>query len=282
MTASDDNESYCTALVREHDRDRYLTAVFAPAERRRDLMALYAFNLEVARVREVVTEPMLGRIRLQWWRETLDGLYAGKPRHHQVADALYGAIARRHLSRRHFDTIIDAREADLDEQPPATIGDLKRYAEGTSSSLVSLALEVLGEGHGAGHLAGRHVGLAWALVGVLRALPFHVASGRILIPGDVQRQYDLDLGSVHRGESPEGLKQAVRSVAEIAAEHLRHARGQKRVPAAALPALLPAVLADLHLRDLAGVGYDPFALGRRRPRATLPVRLWWQYRRGRF
>jgi phytoene synthase len=55
-------------LVRRHDRDRYMTALFAPAARREALFALYAFNYEIARVREAVTQPTLGQIRLQWWR----------------------------------------------------------------------------------------------------------------------------------------------------------------------------------------------------------------------
>ncbi len=73
------------AIVRRHDRDRYQTALFAPSDRREALFALYAFNYEVARVRESVTQPMLGRIRLQWWREVVDAAYAGAPaRRHEI------------------------------------------------------------------------------------------------------------------------------------------------------------------------------------------------------
>ena len=66
------------ALVRRHDRDRFQTALFAPAARREALFALYAFNYEIARVRESVREPMLGQIRLQWWREAIDAAFAGE------------------------------------------------------------------------------------------------------------------------------------------------------------------------------------------------------------
>ena len=65
--------------MRHHDRDRFQTALFAPAERREALFALYAFNYEIARVREAVREPMLGQIRLQWWREAIAAAYAGEP-----------------------------------------------------------------------------------------------------------------------------------------------------------------------------------------------------------
>src|SRR4051812_807159 len=99
------------AIVRRHDRDRFLTALFAPAARREDLLALYAFNFEVAKTREVVTEPMLGQIRLQWWREAVDEIYrGGRVRTHEVVQPLAEAARRGALSRAHLDRMIDARE----------------------------------------------------------------------------------------------------------------------------------------------------------------------------
>src|SRR5215472_9930637 len=114
--------SLVARLVRTHDRDRYQTALFAPAAAREALFALYAFNYEVARVRESVTEPMLGQIRLQWWREAIDAAYAGRePRRHPVVEPLAGMIAKFAPERRHFDRLIDAREADLRDAPPPTM-----------------------------------------------------------------------------------------------------------------------------------------------------------------
>src|ERR1700720_1226840 len=99
-SARTDRLSPVAALVRRHDRDRYQTALFAPAGRREALLALYAFNYEIARVRESVTEPMLGLIRLQWWREVLDAAYAGAPpRQHPVVLPLAAAIRDFGLSR---------------------------------------------------------------------------------------------------------------------------------------------------------------------------------------
>ena len=90
--------SYCARHVRAQDRDRYLTALFAPGERREDLFALYAFNLEVAKTAEVVSETMIGRVRLQWWRDCLEETYAGRPRHHAVA----GPLAKAFCSEAYF------------------------------------------------------------------------------------------------------------------------------------------------------------------------------------
>jgi len=82
------------------DHDRFQTGLFAPARKRNTLFALYAFNYEIARVRETVTEPMLGQIRLQWWREVVETAYAGTaPRQHVVAIALTEAIREFALTR---------------------------------------------------------------------------------------------------------------------------------------------------------------------------------------
>src|SRR3546814_10175603 len=91
---------------------------------------------------EVVSEPMIGRIRLQWWRECLDGIYDGAARQHEVVQPLAEAIAARQLPRALLEAIIDARELDLDAEPPARLEALRGYVEGTSTSLVRLALHV--------------------------------------------------------------------------------------------------------------------------------------------
>ena len=99
------------ALVRRHDPDRFLTALFAPPEKRDALLTLYAFNHELARAREVVSEPPLALIRLQWWREVVEGAH----RRHEVADPLRAAIeAGAARSRATCCALIDAREAEAE------------------------------------------------------------------------------------------------------------------------------------------------------------------------
>src|SRR5262249_53974925 len=110
-SAKADRLSPVAALVRRHDRDRFQTALFAPAAPREALFALYAFNHEIARVRERVSEPTLGRIRLEWWREIIAAAYEDGPvRHHDVVAALTDGIRAHRPTREHFDRLIDARE----------------------------------------------------------------------------------------------------------------------------------------------------------------------------
>ncbi len=268
------------AVVRQHDRDRYQTALFAPAARREALFALYAFNYEIARVRESVTQPMLGQIRLQWWREVVEAAFAGAvPRAHEVAAPLTEAIRNFALSRDNFDHLIDARERDLEDAPPATLAALEEYAEGTSAALVHLALEVLGASSPGMRAAAREVGIGYALAGLLRAMPFHAGAGRAYIPAEIAEHARLDPADYAARRGSAALRTATAEIAEAAAAHLQAARRQRRdVPRAAHPALLPAIVADRFLARLRRAGHDPFA-----PELRMPDPLQsWRLARARF
>jgi phytoene synthase len=247
--------------VRQHDRDRFITTLFAPQDRRHDLLALYAFNYEIAKTREVVSEPVLGQIRLQWWRETVDAIYAGGPvRAHEAAAPLAAAIRGRGLSRAHVDALIAARDLDLAGEAPESLAALEAYVEASSARLVWLALEVLGERGAAAIAAGRAAGLAYGLTGLLRALPFHARAKRLYLPRDLCAAAGLRIDQeVFELRSSPALAGVVAQVAAAAAGQLAEARVQQRaVPRAALPALLPAVLAASDLARLERAGYDPF------------------------
>ena len=254
-------ESSLAELVRRHDRDRYQTALFAPTEHRDALLALYAFNYEIARVREIVTEPMLGQIRLQWWREVLDAAYTGTPpRAHPVVVPFTVAIREHGLSRGHFDRLIDAREQDLADEPPANLAALQDYAEASSAPLIALALEALGARAAGDDAVVRHVGIFYALAGLLRAMPFHARAGRSYIPADIAAREAIDPTDHTAGRCTPGLRAAVREIAEAATQHLRSARAQPAdIPRPALAGLLPAVVASRYLARLERAGYDPFA-----------------------
>ncbi len=251
-------------LVRDRDRDRFLTALFAPADRRDDLCALYAFNYELAKTREVVHEPMLGRIRLQWWRESIDAIYDGRPvRHHEVVRPLADAISRRNLSREHLVCLIDAREHDIGDEPPVNLPALEAYAESTSARLVLLALEVLGVDAGAATAAATDIGIAYALTGLSRAIPFHARAKRHFLPADFIAESGLRVyQDLFELKSSPALAHIVARISEAARIRLAAAATRRgEIPRSALPALLPAVLARADLARLARAGHDPFDPG---------------------
>ena len=261
------------ALLRRHDRDRYQTALFAPVAQRPALFAIYAFNYEIARVRERVSEPMLGRIRLEWWRENVADVFAGRAlRRHAVVEALAEAVRGRRLSRSHFERLIAAREADLEAPPPADFAALEAYAEATSSSLVGLALEALGVAGGAAFEAGREVGIAYALAGLLRALPLHARAGRRHVPDEIAARAGLEPREYERLHASPALSAAVGEIAAAAEARLAAARRRRaEVPRSAFPALLPGIVAEQALRRLARAEYDPYDPSLRQPD---PLQIW--------
>jgi NADH dehydrogenase [ubiquinone] 1 alpha subcomplex assembly factor 6 len=248
------------ALVRRHDHDRFQTALFAPVGRRESLFALYAFNYEIARVRETVSEPMLGQIRLEWWRESIADAYEGGPvRRHGIVEALTTAIRALALTRAHFDRLVDAREGDLDQASLASLAALEDYGEATSARLVYLALESLGIRDPVAAKAGFHIGIAYALAGLLRAMPFQARAGRMIIPADIAAQTELDAADYCALRSTQALRSATAEIAAAAARHLAAARAHHHsIARRALPALLPAIIAERSLVRLKRAGYDPF------------------------
>jgi len=258
--------------VKRLDHDRFLCALFAPAAARESLIALYAFNAEVARVREAVNEPLAGSIRLQWWRDVLENIYGGgEGPPHRVAWALAEAVRRHRLGHRPFEQLLEAREFDLNDEAPADMVALLSYAEATSATLTGLALEILEARNEASREAGRHVGVAWALTGLLRAVPFHAAARRVYLPSTLSRDSGVDLEELFAGRPGPGLRTVVHEIAEVARRHIAAARhlGPK-IPRRALPALLPATIAEAYLGTLAKAGFDPF---QRRVRAPVRGRL---------
>ncbi len=253
--------STCADQVRRQDRDRYLTALFAPAERREDLFALYAFNLEVAKTAEVVSEAMVGRIRLQWWREAIEEIYGDRPRAHAVIGPLARAVDRHGLSRAPFDRLIDAREADLAGEPPADLAALETYAEGTAASIFLLALGVLGSpaDQGPAATAAHHLGVTWALTGLARAVPFHARQKRSYLPVDLTSEAGLDTADLFELRASPALARVIEELAARAADHLQAVRRLRRdLPRAAAPLLLFAPLAEDHLGRLRRAGFNPF------------------------
>jgi phytoene synthase len=279
---------YCLDQVRRFDRDRYLMALFAPAGRRGDLLALYAFNVEVARIRELIREPMMGAIRLQWWRDAVAEIYAGSGRRHQVVQALAAAAQRRSLSRAHLDRLLDAREQDMSPEPPADLAALTAYADATAGSLGRLTVEVLGgptkpDVDAAVPDAAAGGWTAYALAGLLRAVPHHARHRRIHLPQtllDEHRVAARDLLDLRPGRGLAAVARAAAAEAQRILDDSRRLVARPPRPLAA--AFLAATLARADLAQLRRASYDLFD-----PRLTRPApgRIWrllWTSLRSRY
>jgi phytoene synthase len=254
-------DAHCEALVRAADKDRFLASLFAPAEHRGALHALYAFNVEIARVREVVREPLAGEIRLQWWTDVLRGAGRGEVDAHPVAAGLLAAMARYSLPVEPLEALIAARRFDLYDEPMRTLAELEGYAAGASSGLIALAAQILSSGREPDIDAlARHAGLAHAMAGLLKAFAIHAARGQLFVPLEVLDRHGADRQDVASGQATPELRAALAELRLCARRHLAAARDLiATAPSAVMPALLPVALAGPTLARMERRDYDPFA-----------------------
>jgi phytoene synthase len=239
------------ASVRAADPDRYFAALFAPAQERAFLYALYAFNAEVGRIAETVREPMLGAIRLEWWRETVEAAAKGVARNHDVARGLAALFAKKNPPLTNlladFEALIAARAFDSSAERLDDFAALESYVDSTSGALMRLAAGLLGGSIEAGL---REAGLAYGLTGLLRSLPFHRARHKLYLPLDLLSALHVTPEEFFHLETGDPrLKAAIRQVALKARDHFLMARQAGR-PGAALAAVLPAALVPVYLRKL--------------------------------
>lgn len=250
---------HCAALVREADRDRYLATLFAPADKRDALSALYAFNVEISRVREVAREPMPGEIRLQWWREVLSGVRDGEAAAHPVAAALTTALQMHNIKSDRAAGIVDAHTFDLYDEPMATLDDLDNYSVMTQSALIDIAADMLGGGGANNMMLIRHAGIAHTVTHVLADLARHAARRQLFIPLEVLDRHSVDREDVFAGRASDPLKAALAELRRHARRQMTAARNEMAEASPAIwPALLPFASIGAMLRPMERRGYEPF------------------------
>ncbi|WP_246674083.1 phytoene/squalene synthase family protein [Mesorhizobium sp. B4-1-1] len=244
--------------VRAADHDRYLSALYAPADRRDVLLALYAFNAEIAGVRDRIHEPLPGEVRLQWWR---DVIAADGPEEtgHPIADALKAAIVGNHLPKSAFDNMLEARIFDLYDDPMPSRTDLEGYCGETAAALIQLAAMVLDPAAAPGfaELAGR-AGCAQAITGLLLLLPLHRRRGQCFVPADILAAAGTTPEEFVKGEGGAAAERAVAAMIALAWDHLNaFAKGAPALPVALRPAFLPLALTRAYLDKMEKAGGAP-------------------------
>ncbi len=246
------------AIARAGDPDRALAALFAPREARADLFALYAFNVELARIAEQVSEPGLGAIRVQWWREAIDKAMSGEATGHPVADAFGEVMRRRALPPERIAALLDARDFDVAGKVVPDWVSLEAYLRDTAGNLFALSASIVGAHDDKVAAAAEAAGLAYGLTGLMRALPVHAASGRLYLPADVLHRHGASPEHVLAGQSSEELRGALAALRATARE--AHDEARRRIAtldAPARTAFLPLSLIEPYLAALAKSGRDP-------------------------
>ncbi|MDX8513473.1 phytoene/squalene synthase family protein [Mesorhizobium captivum] len=246
--------------VRAADPDRYLSALYAPAGKRAALFALYAFNAEIASVRDRIHEPLPGEVRLQWWRDVI--MAEGEAdTGHPTADALRAAIAANHLPKAAFDNMLEARIFDLYDDPMPSRTDLEGYCGETAAALIQLAAMALDPTAAPrfAELAGR-AGCAQAITGLLLLLPLHRRRGQCYVPADILVAAGTTPEDFVKGEGDAAAERAVAAMTALAREHLgAFERGASALPVSLRPAFLPLALTRAYLDKMEKAGRSPLA-----------------------
>ncbi|MCA2374305.1 phytoene/squalene synthase family protein [Agrobacterium genomosp. 3 str. CIP 111-78] len=240
--APTENLDVCLATLRDTDRDRYLACLLSPADRRNYLAALYAFNAEIARIRDSVREALPGEVRMQWWRDLLEGNAHGDSLSHPVAAALLTVIEQYRLPRPVLANMIEARIFDLYDDLFEDRNALEGYAGETASALIQLASLVLSaEDAPASAEAAGHAGVAQAMAGILLLMPLHRRRGQVYIPADMLSAAGLDRETFLEGDDRQRIGIAIELFAAHALDHLEKARRAK-ISRAVFAAYLPVAL----------------------------------------
>ncbi len=276
-----DSFAHAASALKSGDRDRYLSTLVLTGSERDAVTALYAFNADVAAIRDRVSNPAPGEVRLQWWVDAIEGTEHGAIRSNPVADALLQVTEHNQIPAGTLLRLLNARRFDLYDDPMPDVPSFEGYAGETASTLYQLAAMILNGGNAleAGDAAG-HLGVAHALIGHLRAFGRVSAQGRIMLPWSVFAANGVREGEIFARTESEGLIEALGQLGEMAADHL--ARAEAAIPG--LPSKLrPAfALAPVLRRQLELLNQrtdSPFAPAPDDPDWRKITRLmWWSWR----
>ncbi len=256
-----DAAAFCAELVRSHDFTRYASTLFVKPERRRPLLALYAFNAEIARVREQVSQPLPGEIRLQWWTDMLAGAGHGGIEGNPVAAELLLAIRTCGLPVERLSRLIDEHQFDLYNDPMPTMAALEGYIDDTSSALFTLSARIVtGQQSEAIDHLGRHAGLALGIARVIGALPLDASRRQLFVPLQLLERHGSGLEEVFAGKETPTLRAALDELIGEARAHAKTAFALlPSIPPDGRAVFLPLALVGRDLERMARADNDRFA-----------------------
>ena len=266
-----DAASFCADLVRSHDFARYAATLFMPAIPRRALLAVYAFNTEISRVREQVSQPLPGEMRLQWWTDMLAGAGHGGIEGNPVAAELLVAIRDFRLPAEPLLRLIEEHQFDLYNDPMPSMAALEGYVTDTSSALFSLGARIVARpSEQIDHLA-RHAGLAQGIAQVIAALPNDAARRQLFVPVHLLESHGSGMEELFAGRQTARTRAAIDQLIGEARAHLATAfELLAGIPPEARSVFLPLALVRRELKRMSRADTDPFV-----PQPTSRMRTLW-------
>ena len=237
---SKESAAFCADLVRTHDFARYASTLFLPQVQRRALLSVYAFNVEISRVREQVSQPLPGEMRLQWWTDMLEGAGHGGVEGNPVAAELLQTIGEFRLPVEPLSRLIEEHQFDLYNDPMPSMAALEGYVTDTSSALFSLGARIAAQPSDVIDHIARHAGLAQGMAQVIAALPLDAARRQLFLPLQLLQQHRQRNGRSLFGQADAGRACRDRPVGWGCPKASRHGLRTARTCAAAGAAGIPS------------------------------------------
>ncbi len=260
MTATrDPNAEHCLELVKSNDLDRYLSTLLADREKQRALFAIYAFDADVSSIAGQITEPGIGEIRLQWWRDELDAVYGGNCDNHPVARELQPVVHKYDLPKHLFSKLIDSQQTDVYRQPMDSLDDLLKHLTIASSAITDLASRVL-IGYDALEIEFliNKAGIARGLSKAVSSLPRQAARNHCLLPSQMLHDRDTNAQEIFSGDGVTGARLVVAELCHLVSKNLQEIRQDQGIlKKVVLPAFFPASLAGLLCDKIARTSDNP-------------------------
>jgi phytoene synthase len=254
-----DGAAFCANLVRSHDFARYASTLFVPAAERRGLLALYAFNTEISRIRDQISQPLPGEVRMQWWTDLLAGAGHGGVEGNPVAAELLFTLRQWGLPSEPLSRLIDEHQFDLYNDPMPTLAALEGYVHETSSALFAVAARILTPPSAEIEHLARHAGFAQGFVQVIASMPRDAARRQLFLPLQFLQNHGSGMEEVFAGRQTPQARAAVDQLLGEARRHLRTAEDLlMQVPPRVRPLFLPLALVQRDLTRMARADNDPF------------------------
>jgi len=269
--------AHAADTLKATDPDRYFTTLILPEEHRPAIQALLAFSADVASIRDRVSQPAPGEIRLQWWADTLQNVGHGEVRQNPIAAELLDTLAKYRLPTGALLRLIAARRFDLYQDKMPDIATFEGYAGETTSVLYQFAAMILNDGIAVetGNAAG-HLGVAHALTGHLAAFGYNASKGRLFLPWSVFAANGLHEQEIFEGQVSEGLLAALAQLRDLARNHLAKATtAVAQIPRPLRPAFAMIALLPSRLSALERGQESPYSPPRELPDWRKIAALWW-------
>ncbi|KEG20037.1 phytoene/squalene synthase family protein [Bartonella bacilliformis] len=255
---------HCLNVLRATDRDRYISVLFAPKRKRRALAALYAFNAEIARIRESVSDPLIGEMRLRWWYDSIANSTVPNDENNPILSDLLETIILFNLPKEAFLQYCDARIFDLYNNSITSIHDLESYCHKTASKILQLSCQILDFDSAKNFTdACEHGGVSQALSGILRLLSLMQSRYQCYFPSDMLRALGINREELESNRINDKQKcQMIEAMVALSRDHyLKFYEYSIILPETLKPAFLPLAIIPLSLQTASKLGAEVFQNG---------------------